>query len=81
MTKKPHTGFKPATAIHVCDSSCEDREEDSENSNRRCQRSYTSLSLEQPSAVGGLRQTRSSSDDPCLENANKSEAEGFWCLE
>lgn len=78
--KKPHTGIKPATAIHRCDSSCEGREEDRKNSNRRCQFLYTSFSHEQPSAVGGLRQTRSSSGDPCLENANKSGADVGQCL-
>lgn len=64
----------------MCDISCEGRE-DSENSTSRCQCSYALLWWEQPSAVGGLRQTRSNFDDPCLENANKSRAEGVWCLE
>lgn len=35
----------------------------------------TRLSHEQLRAVGGLRQTRSHSDDPCLENANESRTE------
>lgn len=75
--KKPHAGFKPATVIHVCGVSCEGREEDSENSQRRFQCSCTSLSHEQPRAVGGLRQTRSSSGDPCLDNGNKVELRVF----
>lgn len=40
----------------------------------------TWLLHEQPRALAGLRQTRSCSDDPCLENANKSGTEAVWCL-
>jgi len=77
MTKDCHTGFKPGTAIHTCDTDCEGREEHSKNSNRRYQCLYPLLSRKQPSAVGGLRQSRSSCDDPCLKNANKVQPREF----
>lgn len=35
---------------------------------------------EQPRAFGSLRQTRPCSDDPSLENVNKSGTEAVWCL-
>lgn len=58
IKEKSYTGFKASTAIHMCDISCEGAE-DSENLTRRYQCSYGLLSHEQPSAIGGLRQTQS----------------------